>query len=139
MHKIKRLQMGEHLDFYTLTHDKIRSALRKVLENPEYMTTAKRVSSVVFDQKENPLDRAIWWIEYVLRHPNESDLQSPVIPLGYIVGNSIDVIGSSAIIFTMQIYISFKLIILVFKMNIRQRIFSRFKCYDIIDIDKKQQ
>lgn len=140
MNKIKRLQMGENLDFYTLSLDSIRSTLRKVLENSEYTMNAKRVSAAVFDQHEKPLDRAIWWIEWVLRHPNENYLQSPVIKLGYMVGNSIDVIGFSAIIFIMQIYISYKLIIVfVYKANILQRIFSGKKRCDIVDIHKKIQ
>lgn len=130
MNKIKRLQMGEHLDYYTLSHDSIRSTLRNVLENTEYTMNAKRVSSVVSDQHEKPLDRAIWWIEWILRHPNQSYLQSPVITSGYIVGNSIDVIGFSAIIFLLQIYMSYKLIFLVY---------SRQKRCDIVDIHKKQQ
>lgn len=139
MHKIKRLQMGEHLDFYTLSRERIRTALRKVLENSEYTTNAKRVSSIVLDQPEQPLDRAIWWIEWTLRHPNDNDLQSPVVALGYIIGNSIDVIGFSAIISLAQIYIIFKLCFLVYKMRILQSIFSRKRRCDIVDIDKKQQ
>lgn len=81
--------MGEYLDFYTLSYDKIRRTLQKILVDPKYVDNTKRVSQLVYDQPENPLDRAIWWIEWVLRHPNLNDLQSPVITLGYIVGNSI--------------------------------------------------
>lgn len=139
MNKIKRLQIGEDLDFYTLSHDKIRNTLRKVLENSEYTTNAKQVQNLVFDQHEKPLDRAIWWIEWVLRHSNQNNLQSPVITLGYIAGNSIDVIGFSAIIFIIHIYIARKLAKFVYKLNIVQRMFSQDKYCDIVDIHRKQQ
>lgn len=139
MNKIKRLQMGEELDFYTLSHEKLRSALENVLESPEYSTNAKRLQNLVFDQHEKPLDRAIWWIEWVLRNPYESNLQSPVIGLGYMVGNSIDVIGFSAIICIILIYAAYKLAIFVSKLNIVQRLFSQDKYCDIVDIHKKQQ
>lgn len=141
MNKIKRLQLGVDLDFYTLSHDKMRGALQRVLENPQYMINAKKVQNIVFelDQHEKPLDRAIWWIEWILRHPNENNLQSPVIILGYIVGNSIDVIGFSTIIFILQICVAFKLVTFVYKMNVVQRILNKEKYCDIVDIHKKEQ
>lgn len=139
MNKIKRLHMGEELDFYTLSHEKLRSALQKVLGKSKYSTNAKRLQNLVFDQHEKPLDRAIWWIEWVLRHPNEKNLQSPVIALGYMVGNSIDVLGFSAIIFIVHIYAACKLAIFVFKLNIVQRTLSQEKYCDSVDIHKKQQ
>lgn len=139
MHKIKRLQMGEDLDFYSLSHDKLRRALQKVLEESKYTTNARRLQSLMFDQHEKPLDRAIWWIEWVLRHPHEKNLQSPVIELGYMVGNSIDVIGFSAIIFIAHIYVAYKLAIFVLKLNIVQRIFIKDSSCDIVDIHRKQQ
>lgn len=135
MNKIKRLQMGETLDFYTLSHDKIKVALEKVLEDVKYMSNAKRMSAIVRDYNEKPLDRAIRWIEWVLRHPNVNFTQSPVITLGYIVGNSLDVIAFSAIAFILQIYISFKLIYFIYKMNIYQRLFNR----NTAQIHDKQQ
>lgn len=131
--------MGVELDFYTLSHDKLRTALQNVLQSSEYMTNAQRVQQLVFDQHEKPLDRAIWWIEWVLRHPTENNLQSPVIQLGYIVGNSIDVIGFSTIIFIVHIYIAYKLVNLVYQMNIVQRTFGQDKYCDTVDIHKKQQ
>lgn len=131
--------MGVELDFYTLSHNKLKTALQNVLQNPEYTMNAQRVQQLVFDQHEKPLDRAIWWIEWVLRHPTENNLQSPVIQLGYIVGNSIDVIGFSTIIFIVHIYIAYKLVNRVYQMNIVQRTFGQDKYCDTVDIHEKQQ
>lgn len=45
------------------------------------------------DQPEKkPLDRAIWWIEFILRNPNPSYLRSPVLDLGFFKSNLYDVI-----------------------------------------------
>lgn len=139
MNKIKRLQLGENLDFYTVSYDKISTALRKILVDSKYVENAKQVSRLVYDQPEKPVDRAIWWIEWVLRHPNRSDQQSPVITLGYIVGNSIDIIAFSAIVLIMQMFVTCKLIASTYKTNIFRCVFSQKKRFNNVDIHKKQQ
>lgn len=44
------------------------------------------------DQREKPIDRAVWWIEYILRHPNPDHLQSPVLKLGFLRSNLFDIV-----------------------------------------------
>lgn len=91
--KTKLKGMAEEIDFHTITRDVLRNKLQKFLKNPKYTENAKKISAQFRDQKEPPLDRAIWWIEWVLRNPNADYVKSPVLRLGYIVGNSIDVIA----------------------------------------------
>ncbi len=42
-----------------------------------YATRMRRVSELMRDQKERPLDRAVYWIEYVIRHQGAQHLRSP--------------------------------------------------------------
>lgn len=114
MNKIKRLQMGESLDYYTLSYDKIKFTLQKVLDESAYISNAKKVSAIVRDYNEKPLDRAIRSIQRVLRSPNVNFSPSPVITLGYIVGNSLDVITFTAIALILQIYIFIKFLYFVY-------------------------
>ena len=43
--------------------------LRKVIEDPKYGRRAREHGSLLMDDINKPLDRAIWWLEYALRHP----------------------------------------------------------------------
>ena len=41
-----------------------------------YIERVRRVSELMRDQKERPLDRAVYWIEYVIRHQGALHLRS---------------------------------------------------------------
>uniref|UniRef100_A0A2C9GUN2 UDP-glycosyltransferases domain-containing protein n=1 Tax=Anopheles culicifacies TaxID=139723 RepID=A0A2C9GUN2_9DIPT len=83
--------VAEGLDFATLTTEKIRTTVMKVLETPIYRENMQRRAAYFRDQPDKPLDRAIWWIEYVVRHPTVQHLRSPTLMLGTIKANLLDV------------------------------------------------
>lgn len=93
---MKSIELGkaEMLDYHTMTLENIKAAVGKVLENPKYLENARKIAAQFRDQKEKPLERAVWWAEWLIRNPHCGYLKSPVLRLGYIVGNSYDVIGA---------------------------------------------
>ena len=46
------------------------------MERISYATRVRRVSELMRDQKEKPLDRVVYWIEYIIRHQGASHLRS---------------------------------------------------------------
>jgi glucuronosyltransferase len=50
------------------------------------------VSKRFRDQKEKPIDRAVWWLDWAVRNPDASHIRSPVLTLGSIQANSYDII-----------------------------------------------
>lgn len=138
MKSVKRLQIAESLDFYSLSYNKTKTTLQQILENPKYTKNAKKLSIMVNDQMEKPLDRAIWWIEWVLRNPNINTFKSPVNTLGYVVGNSLDVISFATILFLLHMFMLYKLLSLIFKFLI-QTLIKRMKCFNKIKTSKKLQ
>lgn len=72
----------------TTLHDK----LIEMLSNPMYKENIRTMSHRFKDQKERPLDRAVWWIEWALRNPN-ADLLNRSKNLNFLQIQSIDVIG----------------------------------------------
>ncbi|CAG7667248.1 unnamed protein product, partial [Allacma fusca] len=56
------------LEFGDLTEEILLGAINEALNNPSYRETAKQLSGIFKDQLTKPLDRAVFWVEYVLRH-----------------------------------------------------------------------
>lgn len=61
--------------------------------NCSYRENIAEMSRNFRDQKEKPLERAIWWIEWSMRHPTADYIRSPVLKHGQIAGNSFDLIA----------------------------------------------
>lgn len=105
--KARRLGMAEGMNYINLNTADIKSTLVKVIRNANYSINAKKVSQQYRDQKEKPLDRAVWWIEWVLRNPDIENLRSPVLRLGYFVGNSFDIIAFIFCIVFLSLFVIF--------------------------------
>lgn len=57
---------------------------------------------------EKPLDRALWWIEWAMRHPNAEYIKSPMLKHGQIAGNCYDLVAAITIVLLLIIFITFK-------------------------------
>ncbi|XP_065091165.1 UDP-glucosyltransferase 2-like [Ochlerotatus camptorhynchus] len=90
-HRSVSAGVAEALDFQSLSVDKIRNTVLKVLETPKYKDNMIRRSKFFRDQPEKPLDRAIWWIEYAIRNPDLTHMKSPSLDLGTVRSNLLDV------------------------------------------------
>lgn len=62
------------------------------------------------DQPEKPLDRAVWWVNWVLRNPNPEHMQSPVMKLGFIRSNIYDILAVAVALLLFALFVVCKLI-----------------------------
>lgn len=64
------------LQFTNVTVDSLRWALTELLQNPSYAANAKVASRIFRDRPERAIDRATYWIEYVIRFNGTDHLSS---------------------------------------------------------------
>lgn len=86
-----------------------------IMENPQYTDQAKTYSQLFRDQKETPLERAVWWIEWILRNPNTSHMRSFGSELSFSELQSIDVIFVFIIIGGVVFWLTEKIIFILVK------------------------
>ncbi|XP_003415959.2 UDP-glucuronosyltransferase 2B17-like isoform X4 [Loxodonta africana] len=81
------------LDMNTMTSTDLLSALKTVINDPSYKENAMRLSAIHHDQPVKPLDRAVFWIEFVMRHKGAKHLRPASLSLTWYQYHSLDVIG----------------------------------------------
>ncbi|XP_071470897.1 UDP-glucuronosyltransferase 2B31-like isoform X2 [Marmota flaviventris] len=81
------------LEYRTLSSADLLKALRMVINNPLYKENAMKLSRIQHDQPVKPLDRAVFWIEFVMRHKGAKHLRVAAHDLSWFQYYSLDVIG----------------------------------------------
>lgn len=85
--------MALRVDIVSIDADILTSAIKELLGNTSYTLAAQKRSRNFQDQKEKPIDRALWWIDYIVRNPDVSFLKNSQLEgMNYVTKHSIDVI-----------------------------------------------
>lgn len=76
-HKAEVSGYGLKLDFQDehFNAEGLKNALDQLLYNPKYSETVKKLSRVFHDRPLNPMQTAVYWIEYVIRHEGAPHLR----------------------------------------------------------------
>ncbi|XP_067620064.1 UDP-glucosyltransferase 2-like isoform X2 [Eurosta solidaginis] len=88
--RIKRAGIGVGVNYKTFTYDELRNAIVEVLNNPKYTQKIQQISRRYHDRPLKPLDTAIYWTEYVLRHEGAAHLRVAAQDLNFIQYFSLD-------------------------------------------------
>ncbi|KAM6150532.1 UDP-glucuronosyltransferase 2B17-like isoform 2-T2 [Erethizon dorsatum] len=81
------------LDFKSISSTDLLNALKRVINNPFYKENAMQLSTIHHDQPMKPLDRAVFWIEFVMHHKGAKHLWPLAQNLTWYQYHSLDVIG----------------------------------------------
>ncbi|NWW04869.1 UD2A1 glucuronosyltransferase, partial [Oreocharis arfaki] len=81
------------VDFSTMKTQDLVDALNAVIYNPTYKENALKLSKIHHDQPVKPLDRAVFWIEFVMRHKGAKHLRPAAHNLTWYQYHSLDVLA----------------------------------------------
>ncbi|DAA28630.1 TPA: UDP glucuronosyltransferase 2B10-like isoform 2 [Bos taurus] len=91
--RMKSKGTAVRLDLETMSTRDLLNALKEVINNPSYKENVMRLSAIQHDQPMKPLDRAVFWIEFVMRHKGAKHLRPAIHDLTWFQYHSLDVIG----------------------------------------------
>ncbi|XP_054967449.1 UDP-glucuronosyltransferase 2B15 isoform X2 [Pan paniscus] len=81
------------VDIRTMSSRDLLNALKSVINDPIYKENVMKLSRIHHDQPMKPLDRAVFWIEFVMRHKGAKHLRVAAHNLTWIQYHSLDVIA----------------------------------------------
>ena len=83
---------GKIIDIFTMNGDIFFQGIQEVLNEPSYRMNMQRLSRLHRDTPMKPMDTAIFWIEFVMRHKGAAHLRTESYRLPWYSYHSVDVI-----------------------------------------------
>ncbi|XP_047991531.1 UDP-glucosyltransferase 2-like [Leguminivora glycinivorella] len=102
---------GDILNYKEINEDILRKKINKLLNDKSYTETAKKIAARFKDRPMKPLDTAVWWTEYVIRHKGAEFMKPPT--MSYIAYHNLDVYLFVISVIGFALYTIFKIIIVV--------------------------
>ncbi|XP_054065186.1 UDP-glucuronosyltransferase 1A1-like isoform X4 [Rissa tridactyla] len=99
---------GLTLNVLEMTSKDISTALKTVINDKKYKENIKRLSDLHLDRPIHPLDLAVHWVEFVMRHKGAPHLRPAAHDLNWIQYHSLDVIAFLLAVVLLSLFISLK-------------------------------
>ncbi|KAK5645027.1 hypothetical protein RI129_006327 [Pyrocoelia pectoralis] len=105
------------VSYEELTENTLQTAVDEVLINPKYGNIARRRSRIFHDEPMRPLDKAVFWIEYVIRHNGAPHLRTTALGLTWYQYLLLDMVLFIITVLFLFLFILKKLLAKLFRKN----------------------
>ncbi|XP_039350115.1 UDP-glucuronosyltransferase 1-6-like isoform X5 [Mauremys reevesii] len=99
---------GVTLNVLEMTSKDLSDALNAVINDKSYKENIMRLSALHLDRPIHPLDLAVYWVEFVMRHKGAQHLRPAAHDLNWIQYHSLDVIAFLLAVVLITSFISLK-------------------------------
>ncbi|XP_075434395.1 2-hydroxyacylsphingosine 1-beta-galactosyltransferase-like [Ascaphus truei] len=110
MTRVEAKGMGILLEWQTVTEDNLYKSLMEVIRNPSYRQQALKLSTIHKDQPGHPVTRAMYWINYILRHNGAEHLRAATYDIAFYQYFLLDIALLSLLAVTIAWYFFSKLV-----------------------------
>lgn len=104
-----------------LSVSKLKQNILELIQNPRYLQNIKELSEIFRDQPLKPKEKAVYWIEYVLRHKGAKHLRSEGRFLNFWQFYNIDVFAAYLGAFIVIVLISYLIMKIVHNLLYKSR------------------
>ncbi|XP_055313499.1 UDP-glucosyltransferase 2-like [Sitodiplosis mosellana] len=93
------------LDFNNVSIDLFVNAVNEMMSNASYANKMNEISSIYSDNVVHPMDTAMFWIEYIIRHSGAKHLKSHAVKMSWFSYLLLDVLLVNLLIFATFIFL----------------------------------
>ncbi|XP_032385686.1 UDP-glucuronosyltransferase isoform X2 [Etheostoma spectabile] len=108
VHRMVSRGVAEQLTIYDVTTENLLAALNTIIHDKSYKENMVKLSQIHLDRPVRPLDLAVFWTEFVIRHKGAKHLRVAAHDLNWIQYHSLDVIGFFVIILLTVLWVTLK-------------------------------
>lgn len=90
--RMKHKGVAQVIDIASINQDAFLKAIQDVINQPSYSMNMKKLSGLLRDTPVQPLDNAMFWIEFVMRHKGAAHLRTESYKAPWYVYYSVDVV-----------------------------------------------
>ncbi|XP_065818261.1 UDP-glucuronosyltransferase-like [Labrus bergylta] len=107
--------VAERLGIYDVTTEKLLAALKNIIRDKSYKEKIVKMSEIHLDRPVQPLELAVFWTEFVMRHKGASHLRVAAHELNWIQYHCLDVISFLLMILFTVLWVTLKCCMFCFK------------------------
>ncbi|XP_054471161.1 UDP-glucuronosyltransferase-like [Anoplopoma fimbria] len=108
VHRMVSRGVAEKLTIYDMTTETLLVALDNIINNKSYKEKIVKLSQIHLDRPVQPLDLAVFWTEFVMRHKGAEHLRVAAHDLNWIQYHSLDVFGFFVILLITVLWVTVK-------------------------------
>ncbi|XP_043987211.1 UDP-glucuronosyltransferase-like [Gambusia affinis] len=108
VHRMVSRGVGVKLNIFDITTETLLDGLKKVIYDKGYKERMVQLSQIHLDRPVEPLDLAVFWSEFVMRHKGASHLRVAAHDLNWFQYHSLDVIGFLLFVFVAVLWVTLK-------------------------------
>ncbi|XP_045540045.1 UDP-glucosyltransferase 2-like isoform X2 [Papilio machaon] len=98
-------KIGVRIDIDSLTEEMFENSIHTVINDTSYHENIVRLRSIMQDQPQRPLERAVWWTEHVLRHGGARHLRSPAANISWTQYLELELLFTLTIILIIALFV----------------------------------
>ncbi|KAG8454043.1 hypothetical protein GDO86_000614 [Hymenochirus boettgeri] len=120
MTRVQAKGMGILLEWKKMTEDNLFTSLMEVIHNESYRLQAVKMSKIHKDQPGHPVSRAVYWINYILRHNGAEHLRAAAYNIYFYQYFLLDIVLLALIVVSLASYL-FTMLVKYIRRNVRSK------------------
>lgn len=108
--RLEKLKVGVQLDLLEMNEENLRERILEATK-PEYKRNMQKLRDLVYDQPITSIEKAMFWIEHVIRHKGAKHLEfkAKTVPIHQTF--CLDFIAIFAVLASWALYVSWKIFV----------------------------